>query len=95
MATQFDTEDPETGLGATINTILIADRNKAALQVLQKELVKGHKRIGIFYGAAHMPDFEKRLRLEYGFKQKSHLWVTAWDLDTKQPIPNLFKLLDP
>lgn len=95
MATQFDTEDPETGLGATINTILIADRNKAALEVLQKELVKGHKRIGIFYGAAHMPDFEKRLRLEFGFKQKSHLWVTAWDLDTKQPIPNLFKLLDP
>ena len=95
MATQFDTEDPETGLGATINTILIADRNKAALQVFQKELVKGRKRIGIFYGAAHMPDFEKRLRLEYGLKQKSHLWVTAWDLDSKQPIPNLFKLLDP
>jgi len=95
MATQFDTEDPETGLGATINTILIADRNKAALKVFQKELVKGRKRIGIFYGAAHMPDFEKRLRLEYGLKQKSHLWVTAWDLDSKQPIPNLFKLLDP
>ena len=94
MATQFDTEDPETGLGETINTILIADRNKAALEVLQKELAKGHKRVGIFYGAAHMPDFEKRLRLEFGFKQKSHLWVTAWDLGTKQPIPNLFKLLE-
>jgi len=94
MATQFDTENPETGLGETINTILIADRNKAALEVLQRELVKGHKRVGIFYGAAHMPDFEKRLRLEFGFKQKSHLWVTAWDLGTKQPIPNLFKLLE-
>ncbi len=94
MATQFDTEDPETGLGETINTILIADRNKAALKVLQKELAKGHKRVGVFYGAAHMPDFEKRLRLEFGFKQKSHLWVTAWDLGTKQPIPNLFKLLE-
>ncbi|MFP6672164.1 MAG: hypothetical protein VB857_12175 [Pirellulaceae bacterium] len=95
MATQFDSEAADTGLGATINTILITDRNKAALRVFQKELVKGRKRIGIFYGAAHMPDFEQRLRLEYGLKQKSHLWVTAWDLGARQAIPNLFKLLDP
>ena len=82
-------------LGATINTILIADRNKAALRVFQKELVKGRKRIGIFYGAMHMPDFEQRLRLEYGLKQKSHRWITAWDLNTTQPIPGLLKLLNP
>ncbi|MEC9002603.1 MAG: hypothetical protein VX644_04460 [Planctomycetota bacterium] len=94
MAEQFDTEEAEDGLGSTLNTILISDRNKAALQVFQKEMVKGHKRIGIFYGAAHMPDFEKRLRLEYGLKLKSHLWVTAWDLEASSlPIPNLFKLL--
>jgi len=95
MATQFSSENAEAGLGATINTILIADRNKAALRVFQKELVKGRKRIGIFYGAMHMPDFEQRLRLEYGLKQESHRWITAWDLNTTQPIPDLLKLLNP
>ena len=94
MAEQFDTDEADAALGSTLNTILVADRNKAALQVFQKELVKGKKRIAIFYGAAHMPDFEQRLRLEYGLKRKSHLWVTAWDLETKTPaIPDLFKLL--
>ena len=95
MAEQFDSEATDQALGSTLNTILIADRNKAALQVFQKELVKGHKRIGIFYGAAHMADFEQRLRLEYGLKLKSHLWVTAWDLEASTlPVPSLFKLLD-
>src|SRR2546423_8441870 len=71
---------PDSGLGNTLSTILIADRNKAALQVFQKELARGKKKIGIYYGAAHMPDFEKRLREDFGLKRQGDEWLTAWDL---------------
>ena len=60
--------------------MLIDDRNAAAMQVFQTELAKGTKRIAIFYGAAHMPDFECRLRKDFGLKPKGQQWLTAWDL---------------
>jgi hypothetical protein len=71
---------PEAGLGQTLTTILIADRNQAALKVFQKELAKGTKKIAIFYGAGHMADFEKRLREDFGLKKESEQWLPAWDL---------------
>lgn len=74
------TETPNGGLGTTLNTILITDRNKAALKVFQKELTKGKKKIAIFYGAGHMPDFDKRLREDFGLKPTTIKWLTAWDL---------------
>jgi hypothetical protein len=70
----------ETGLGPTLNTILISDRNAAAMKVFQKELAQGRKKIGIFYGAAHMPDFDRRLREEFALRMQSTHWLTAWDM---------------
>src|SRR5262249_11286003 len=58
-------ESPASGLGPTLSNILIADRNEAAMKVFQKELAQGKKKIAIFYGAGHMPDFEKHLRLDF------------------------------
>jgi hypothetical protein len=82
LAQQFeDLQSPTSGLGQTLSTILVADRNEAALKVFQKELAKGKKKIAIFYGAAHMPDFDKRLRADFGLKPKSEQWLTAWDLE--------------
>jgi hypothetical protein len=31
-----------------------------------------------------MPDFDQRLREDFGLKQVEKFWLTAWDL-TKQP----------
>jgi hypothetical protein len=85
MAQQFEElESPEGGFGTTINTILVADRNKAALKVFQTELARGKKKIAIFYGAAHMPDFERRLQDEFGLKRAGEEWLTAWDLKPKK-----------
>jgi len=74
-------ESPVSGLGPTLSNILIADRNEAAMKVFQKELAQGKKKIAIFYGAGHMPDFEKRLRLDFDLEKKNVQWLEAWDLE--------------
>jgi hypothetical protein len=85
LAQQFeDLGNPAAGLGQALNTLLISDRNAAAMKVLHQEVDKGKKKIAIFYGAAHMPDFEKRLQAELGLKRDSEKWLIAWDL---QPRP--------
>ncbi|MGH7199544.1 MAG: hypothetical protein ACREJB_03000 [Planctomycetaceae bacterium] len=81
MAEQFDVADPSTGLGPTLATLLIDDRNAACMKVFQKELAGGKTKIAIFYGAAHMPDFERRLEEEFGLKRAGADWLTAWNLE--------------
>ena len=67
-------------LGQTLQTLLVADRNKEACRVLTRQLVDGKKKVAIFYGAAHMPDFDRRLRDEFGLARQGQEWLTAWDL---------------
>ena len=80
MAQQFEDTGGEAALGKTINQLLVEDRNKACMIVLHREIAAGKKRIAIFYGAAHMPDFEKRLRDELAMKRVSDTWLKAWNL---------------
>lgn len=68
-------------------SVIVSERNKAALKVLAEALSAGKKKVGIFYGAAHMPDFERRLTGELGFKKAKVEWVTAWDI-RRQPPPD-------
>ena len=60
--------------------MLVEDRNKACIKVLQQQLTAGKKKIAIFYGAAHMPDFDKRLKEDFGMKRTESEWITAWNL---------------
>ncbi|MFQ5505746.1 MAG: hypothetical protein ACE5F1_13250 [Planctomycetota bacterium] len=60
-------------------TVIIGERNQEAIKVLVEQLEKGKKKLGIFYGAAHLPDLETRLR-QLGFKKSSQVWITAWDV---------------
>ncbi len=62
-------------------SVLVIERNKACLSVLKEELAKGKKRIGIFYGAAHFPDMERRLISEFGFQKTSQDWMVAWSIE--------------
>ena len=50
------------------------------MKVLQKEIAAGKKKVAIFYGAAHMPDFEQRLTADFGLRKTKQVWVDAWDL---------------
>jgi len=63
----------------TGNNVIIGDRNAKCLKVFRKQVKKGHKTIGIFYGAAHNPDLEARL-LKMGYKKGKQEWMTAWDV---------------
>ena len=71
-------------------SVIITDRNQRCLDVLRRELAAGRKNLGIFYGAAHFPDMEKRL-LELGFKRVKQDWLTAWDIPkpAEQPAVEL------
>jgi len=62
------------------NSTIITERNKKCFQVMDRELKKGHKNVGIFYGAGHFNDMEKRMVDEYGFARKSEEWLVAWHL---------------
>ena len=59
--------------------VIISDRNAKCMEVLDREIAKGAKKIGIFYGAAHFPDMEKRMT-ERGFKRVRSQWLTAWNV---------------
>ena len=60
-------------------TVILAGRNKVALKVLEKETAAGKKNLGIFYGAAHLPDLESRL-VKMGYERTAEKWFTAWDI---------------
>lgn len=67
------------GMGAMDDTALLADRNTAALKVLDAQLGAGKRKLALFYGAAHMPDLELKLRKK-GWKRGETTWLKAWSL---------------
>ena len=69
----------EEEMSAFGGTVLITERNKACFKVLDKQIADGKKDIGIFYGAGHMSDMERRL-LKRGFHQTGLDWRVAWDM---------------
>lgn len=75
----------EAFAGSDGTSTIITERNKAALNVLKKQLQRGKKKIGIFYGAGHFPDMETRMLEEFGFERQSEEWITAWHLKAPSP----------
>ena len=59
---------------------IITDRNEAALNVLRREINDGKKKIAIFYGAAHKPEFARSLERDFQMKKIGIDWIIAWDL---------------
>ncbi len=66
----------EGGSGSAI----ITDRNAAALAVLRSEIDSGKKKLAIFYGAAHLPEFVKSLEKDFSLQRRDVSWIVAWDL---------------
>lgn len=64
--------------GSENGSALIEARNEHAIEVLKEQIGAGNRQLGIFYGAAHMPDFERRLVNELGLEKTTVEWVDAW-----------------
>jgi len=62
------------------SSTIITERNKKCLDVMSREIRSGHKNVGIFYGAGHFADMEKRMISEYGFQRMGEEWLIAWHL---------------
>lgn len=71
-------------LGDDSGNALIGARNQRAVDVLRREIESGAKRIGIFYGVAHMPDLEERLLDQLELTYDTTTWIDAWQLGTTQ-----------
>lgn len=81
MAEQFeDLEGMMAGLEGPDGSTLISERNKVALEVMQQQIDDGKRRIAIFYGAGHMPDFAQRLTDEFNLERTDEDWLAAWNL---------------
>jgi hypothetical protein len=70
----------DVGFGKTFHQLIVVDRNIACLEVLKQQLKAGKKKIAIFYGAAHNPDFDQRLKSDFGMKRTTSEWLDAWSL---------------
>ena len=51
-------DEAEAFAGADGTSTIITERNIKALKILNRELKKGRRNIGVFYGAGHLKDME-------------------------------------
>jgi len=80
IAEQFDSvEDIMAGVESGGSTVLVGERNRVALEVMDRQITAGKKRLAVFYGAAHLADMEERL-IKKGFKPVKTEWLKAWTL---------------
>jgi len=83
MAEEFENmEGSMTAIDGPEGSTLVGERNKVALKVLREQLAAGKRKIAIFYGAAHMTDFQRRLREEFHLAPVSTRWLVAWKMES-------------
>lgn len=82
FAKQFESLDGQLdAINGEKGSTIINARNGKAMDVLKRELTAGKKKIGIFYGAGHLADMEKRLLNDFQFARSAEQWILAWDLN--------------
>ncbi|HEV7298756.1 MAG TPA: hypothetical protein VGN72_05270 [Tepidisphaeraceae bacterium] len=84
LGQQFQNLDQQTA--SMEGTVLLTDRNDAAIAVLADTLKEGKKNIAIFYGAAHLRGMERDLVNKMNFKPTGEEWLTAWDIAVPLPV---------
>jgi hypothetical protein len=61
-------------------SVIIGERNRAAVEALRRAIDEGNNKIAILYGGGHMPDLGRRLREEFDLVPSRVQWVTAWSI---------------
>lgn len=87
-------QDAAMGLDGPGGSVILTERNEAAVKVLEETLkAGGKKKVSIFYGAAHMPDLAERVRA-LGFEPAGPIeWKKAWDLTIRADQPSAIEQL--
>jgi hypothetical protein len=82
MAEQFKSMDVQlSGLADSQGqSTLLTERNRKAMEVLLAQLKKGKRKLGIFYGAAHLQDMDTRLVKDFAATRGEVAWLDAWNL---------------
>lgn len=84
LAQQFHTVgDIMAGVESGNGTVIVGERNRVALEVMDQQIAAGKKNLAIFYGAAHLGDMETRLKAR-GYKKVKVEWLTAWDIPREE-----------
>ncbi|MEO6434665.1 MAG: hypothetical protein ABIP55_02740 [Tepidisphaeraceae bacterium] len=87
-----DIEKEAMGMDMLSGTVILTERNKAVMKVLDKQLKSGKKDIAVFYGAAHMPELADALEIR-GFEVVKTTWRPAWDVKIRKDQPSAFQKL--
>jgi hypothetical protein len=90
FARQFNKIDDQlAGVEGKNGSVLLTERNKAAMRTLKQAMKNGKRTIAVFYGAGHLKGMEGILINEMGFHQVGPpFWRVAWDMTsapTTQP----------
>jgi len=67
-------------------SVILIERNKHLMKVLHQRLDQGEKKLGVFYGGAHLHDIEERIFKEIGLKRTSVRWEKAWEIRKQKPV---------
>lgn len=63
---------------------IIDHRNAKCMDVLRREIAAGETKIGIFYGAGHLMDMERRLISDFQATRGGQHWLPAWKLTKRE-----------
>lgn len=85
-----DIEAAVAGLEGPNGSVILTERNKKVISVLQEQLKAGRKHLSIFYGAAHMKDLSQRIEA-LGFTPVDTKWVMAWDVSVRPDKPSVLQ----
>lgn len=78
LARQITMDTMDKAASVLESSVIIGERNTAAMEALSEALDDGCRRIAIFYGSGHLPDLDRRLRLQFDLHPISVDWRTAW-----------------
>lgn len=75
------------------SSVIIGERNRAAVEALRRAIDKGHNKIAILYGGGHMPDLGRRLREDFDLFPSQVKWITAWSISNRDLESNSLPFL--
>lgn len=93
LAKRLTSEFAQSTADVEEKSVIIGERNRVAIETLQKAIDDGHKRIAVLYGGGHMPDLGRRLREEFNLVPSRVQWITAWSIRKKELDSRSFPFL--